>query len=94
VILDLHNADNFYHLLLTLSLLILVPSEEGRAPLEMLSADNIRFFGQHDVWTLDANKSKLIRLGFPLSASGDSLLIREVVSLDMAFFVHSISPIQ
>ncbi len=83
VILDLHNTDNFYHLFTYPEFTYLSSfGKKGEAPLEMLSADNIRFFGQHDVWTLDANKSKLIRLGFPLSASGDSLLIREVVSLD------------
>ena len=45
----------------------------------MLSMDNVRFYN-HKVWTLDANKRELTRLGF--SSSGDSLLRDEAVILD------------
>ena len=44
----------------------------------MLSIENVRFYN-HKVWTLDANKRELTRLGF--SSSSDSLLRDEAVTL-------------
>lgn len=47
--------------------------------MDMLSMENVRF-DKHAVWTLDANKKELTRLGF--SPSCDSLLRDEAVTLD------------
>ncbi|WP_321481203.1 BF3164 family lipoprotein [uncultured Bacteroides sp.] len=83
VVMDLHNTDYYYHMFTYPEFTYLSSfGKKGEAPSEMLSADNIRFSNQHEAWTLDANKTQLVRLGFSLSGSGDSLLSREVVSLD------------
>lgn len=38
-------------------------AHRGEAPEEFLGTENIRIDEQGDVWTLDANKSKIVRLG-------------------------------
>lgn len=83
VVMDLHNADYFYHL-------FDFPSfnyrssfgKRGESPDEMLMAENFRFVGDDnpELWALDSNKGKITWLGFSLSR--DSLLPSRAVALD------------
>lgn len=80
VVMDLHGQDYYFHLFHYPDFSYQTSfGRPGDSPEEMLSAENIRWNGEH-LWTLDANKSELMRLGFDLS--GDSLLPQEAVSLD------------
>lgn len=80
IVMDLHGTDYFFHVFNYPSFHYLSSfGKRGDAPEDMLSAENIRWNGS-SVWTLDANKSELTRLGFALS--GGSLFRQEVVSLD------------
>lgn len=80
IIMDLHGFDYYAHLFQYPSFQYLSSfGRRGDSPTEMLSMDNVRFY-DHKVWTLDANKRELTRLGF--SSSGDSLLRDEAVTLD------------
>lgn len=80
IVMDLHGIDYYAHLFQYPSFRYLSSfSKRGDSPTEMLSIENVRFYN-HKVWTLDANKRELTRLGF--SSSGDSLLRDEVVALD------------
>lgn len=56
-------------------------AHRGEAPAEFLGTENIRIDEQGDVWTLDANKSKIVRLGKqadeqPIQINLDKKLIR------------------
>lgn len=80
IVMDLHGIDYYAHLFQYPSFRYLSSlGRRGDSPTEMLSIENIRFYN-HQVWTLDANKRELTRLGF--SSSGDSLLRDEAVTLD------------
>lgn len=82
VVLDLHNEDYFCHAFSYPSFRYLSSfGKRGEAPGEQLSVENIRWDGE-DWWTLDANKSELIRFGG--AASGDLLSCRETMKLDEA----------
>ena len=59
VILDLHNADNFYHLFTYPDMHYLTGfGKKGDSPEENLSGDDVRWVGD-TIWTLDANKREL-----------------------------------
>ena len=78
IVMDLHGIDYYAHLFKYPGFQYLSSfGRRGDSPTEMLSMDNVRFYN-HKVWTLDANKRELTRLGF--SSSGDSLLRDEAVS--------------
>ena len=80
IVMDLHGIDYYAHLFKYPGFQYLSSfGRRGDSPTEMLSMDNVRFYN-HKVWTLDANKRELTRLGF--SSSGDSLLRDETVTLD------------
>ena len=80
IVMDLHGIDYYAHLFKYPGFQYLSSfGRRGDSPTEMLSMDNVRFYN-HKVWTLDANKRELTRLGF--SSSGDSLLRDEAVTLD------------
>lgn len=80
IIMDLHGPDYYGHLFQFPDFKYLSPfGRRGGSPSDMLSMENVRF-GNHEVWTLDANKKELTRLGF--SPSCDSLLRDEAVTLD------------
>lgn len=80
VVLDLHGTEYFFHAFHYPDFHYLFSfGKRGDAPEEMLSAENLRWNGSF-LWTLDSNKSELIRLGF--ASSGDSLLRLEAVNLD------------
>lgn len=80
IVMDLHGIDYYAHLFKYPGFQYLSSfGRRGDSPTEMLSMDNVRFYN-HKVWTLDANKRELTRLGF--SSSGDSLLRDEAVILD------------
>lgn len=79
-ILDLHASEHFIQLFHYPDFSYIVSlGRHGDSPEDMLSAENIRW-NEESLWTLDANKSQLIRYG--LSLFGDSLFREEVVSLD------------
>lgn len=80
IVMDLHGIDYYAHMFQYPSFCYLSSfGRRGDSPAEMLSIENIRFYNRK-VWTLDANKRELTRLGF--SSSGDSLLRDEAVTLD------------
>lgn len=82
VVLDLHGEEYFCHAFSYPGFRYLSSfGKRGEAPGEQLSVENIRW-GEGDWWTLDANKSELLRLGGGLS--GDSLSRQETVRLDEA----------
>lgn len=84
VVMDLHGTEYFYHAFSYPDFHYLTSfGKRGEAPGEVISAENFRWDGSY-LWTLDAGKSKLTRFGFSLS--GDSLLQKEVVSLDKDIF--------
>ena len=79
IVMDLHGLDHYGHLFQYPSYQYLSSfGKRGDSPTEMLSIENVRFYN-HKVWTLDANKRELTRLGF--SSSSDSLLRDEAVTL-------------
>ncbi|MCE9222273.1 BF3164 family lipoprotein [Bacteroides thetaiotaomicron] len=79
IVMDLHGIDYYAHLFQYPSFRYLSSlGRRGDSPTEMLSIENVRFYN-HQVWTLDANKRELTRLGF--SSSSDSLLRDEAVTL-------------
>ena len=79
IVMDLHGIDYYAHLFQYPSFRYLSSfGRRGDSPTEMLSIENVRFYN-HKVWTLDANKRELTRLGF--SSSSDSLLRDEAVTL-------------
>ena len=83
IVMDLHGIDYYAHLFQYPSFRYLSSfGRRGDSPAEMLSIENIRFYN-HNIWTLDANKRELIRLGF--SSSDDLLLRDEVVTLGEDF---------
>ena len=72
IIMDLHGPDYYGHLFKYPNFEYLCSfGKHGDSPTDMLSMENVRS-GEHAVWTLDANKKELTRLGF--SPSCDSLL--------------------
>ena len=80
IVMDLHGSDYYGHLFQYPSFQYLSSfGRRGDSPTEMLSMENFRLYN-HELWTLDANKSELTRLDF--SSSGDSLLREETVTLD------------
>ena len=80
IVMDLHGSDYYGHLFQYPSFRYLSSfGRRGDSPIEMLSMENFRLYN-HELWTLDANKSELTRLDF--SSSGDSLLREETVTLD------------
>lgn len=80
IVMDLHGPDYYGHLFQYPDFRYLSSfGKRGDSPKDMLSMENVRF-GKHAVWTLDANKKELTRLGF--SPSSDSLLRDEAVTLD------------
>ncbi|WP_369893276.1 BF3164 family lipoprotein [Bacteroides sp. AN502(2024)] len=82
IVMDLHGSEHYGHLFEYPSFRYLSSfGRRGDSPTEMLSMENFRLYN-HELWTLDANKSELIGLGF--SSSGDSLLRKETVTLDEA----------
>ncbi len=79
IVMDLHGIDYYAHLFQYPSFRYLSSfGRRGDSPAEMLSIENIRFYN-HNIWTLDANKRELTRLGF--SSSSDLLLRDEAVTL-------------
>ncbi len=80
IVMDLHGSEHYGHLFQYPSFRYLSSfGRRGDSPMEMLSMENFRLYN-HELWTLDANKSELTRLDF--SSSGDSLLREEAVTLD------------
>ena len=80
IVMDLHGSDYYAHLFQYPDFRYLSSfGSRGDSPKDVLSMENVRF-GKHEVWTLDANKNELTRLGF--SPSCDSLLRDEAVTLD------------
>lgn len=80
IVMDLHGSEYYGHLFQYPSFRYLSSfGRRGDSPTEMLSMENFRLYN-HELWTLDANKSELTRLDF--SSSGDSLLREETVTLD------------
>lgn len=80
VVMDLHGVDNYYHVFQYPGFKYLRSfGRRGDSPDGMLSADNM-LYTKEGIWTLDSNKSKLSK--FVFSSSADSLLRKEVVSLD------------
>ena len=80
IVMDLHGSEYYGHLFQYPSFRYLSSfGRRGDSPTEMLSMENFRLCN-HELWTLDANKSELTRLDF--SSSGDSLLREETVTLD------------
>lgn len=80
IVMDLHGSEHYGHLFQYPSFRYLSSfGRRGDSPTEMLSMENFRLYN-HELWTLDANKSELTRLDF--SSSGDSLLREETVTLD------------
>lgn len=80
LVMDLHGSDHYGHLFQYPSFRYLSSfGRRGDSPTEMLSMENCRLYNRK-LWTLDANKSELTRLGF--SSSGDSLFREETVILD------------
>lgn len=79
IVMDLHAPDSYGHLFQYPNFQYLSSfGRRGDSPSEMLSMENLRFHN-HEVWTLDANKSEFARLDFSLS--GDSLFREETVIL-------------
>ncbi|MCI1682548.1 MAG: TolB-like 6-bladed beta-propeller domain-containing protein [Bacteroides sp.] len=79
-VMDLHGTDYFIRLFHYPDFRYMTScGRHGDSPVEMLSAENIRWIN-NSLWTLDANNSILTRFGFALS--GDSLLRDETVRLD------------
>lgn len=80
VLMDLHGMDHYYHLFQYPEFRYISSfGKRGESPVEMLSAENIRFV-HNRWWTLDANKREMIGMGIPLS--GDSLFRDIVIRLD------------
>lgn len=80
VVLDLHGTDYYFHAFDYPDFNYLSSfGKRGDSPEEMLSAENFRWNGNY-LYTLDANKLELTKLGFALST--DSLLREEAVNLD------------
>ena len=80
IVMDLHGFEYYGHLFQYPSFRYLSSfGRRGDSPTEMLSMENFRLYN-HELWTLDVNKSELTRLDF--SSSGDSLLREETVTLD------------
>lgn len=80
IVMDLHGLDHYGHLFQYPSFQYLSSfGKRGDSPTEALSIENVRFHNQK-VWTLDANKNELTRLGH---SSSDDLLLRDgAVTLD------------
>lgn len=80
IVMDLHGLDHYGHLFQYPSFQYLSSfGKRGDSPTEALSMENVRFHNQK-VWTLDANKNELTRLGH---SSSDDLLLRDgAVTLD------------
>lgn len=80
IVMDLHNEDYYGHLFHYPDFKYLSSfGRRGDSPTEILSMENVRIQNSK-VWTLDANKNELTRLGF--SSSDDSLFRDETVTLD------------
>ena len=80
VVLDLHGTDHFFQVFSYPQFRYVASfGERGDSPVDMLSAENVRWNGQY-LCTLDANKGELTK--FVFFESGDSLLRDEAVSLD------------
>ena len=80
IIMDLHGYDSYGHLFQYPSFQYLSSfGKRGDSPTDMLSMENLRF-NNHQVWSLDANKSELTRFDF--TSAGDSLLREKVIALD------------
>lgn len=62
VVLDLHNADHFFHAFSYPEWKHIVSfGQRGQAPEEMLSAETIRVCSPDSIWTVDANKMEITR---------------------------------
>lgn len=80
VVLDLHGTDHYVQAFRYPAFSYWTSAGmRGEGPREMLSGDNIRWWG-NGLWALDANKSELTC--WTVSREGDSLAYREAVSLD------------
>ncbi len=78
IVMDLHGADYFYHAFTYPDFRYLTSfGKHGGSPQEMLSAENVRY-ANGIVWTLDANKSEMVRLEWALLK--DSLVRKEAIS--------------
>lgn len=83
IVMDLHNSEYYFHLFDYPDFNYISSfGKRGNSPEEMLMAENFRFVDDKnlEVWALDSNKSKLIRMQFSLFR--DSLLISETITLD------------
>lgn len=81
IVMDLHNMDYYYHVFTYPGYKYITSfGKRGEAPEEMLSAENIRYLTDDEIWTLDANKNELIRMGFTKSIN--ILTRKEVIHLD------------
>uniref|UniRef100_UPI0027DC2FA5 BF3164 family lipoprotein n=1 Tax=uncultured Bacteroides sp. TaxID=162156 RepID=UPI0027DC2FA5 len=64
IVMDLHGSEYYGHLFQYPSFRYLSSfGRRGDSPTEMLSMENFRLYN-HELWTLDANKSELTRLDF------------------------------
>lgn len=85
VILDLHNADYYYHVL-TYPDFRYVSSfgKRGEGPGESLSASNVRFVGRDTVWALDDGKGRMYQ--YSGIAGGETPKLEKDVLLDKRLF--------
>ncbi len=82
IIMDLHNADYFYHLFNYPGFKYLSSfGKRGQSPKDMLSAENFRINGSL-LYTLDANKREIKT--FEFSGNRDSLLLQSSVAIEEA----------
>lgn len=90
-VLDLHNADNYYHLFSYPDMKYLAGfGKKGDSPEEYLSGDDLRWVGD-TIWTLDANKREMTAY-----LAGDTMQVIERIGvgetirpLNMAFINSS-----
>lgn len=62
LVMDMHNADDFYHIFSYPDGRHLVSfGRRGEGPEEVLLPQNIRFHSLDSIWTLDANKMEIVR---------------------------------
>lgn len=81
IIMDLHNADYYYHAFAYPEWKYIVSfGKRGEAPDEMLSCQTFQFNSLDSIWALDANKMQITR--WSVAPEDRSATREEVISLD------------
>lgn len=85
VILDLHNADYYYHVFTYPDFKYISSfGKRGEGPGESIYASNVRFAGANTVWALDDGKGRMYRYGG--IAKGETPRLEKDILLDKKLF--------